>query len=107
MFSRIGGTIRYMVSDIAAYEKQIGLNHSENSIELDISDSRWLQYSTVNISNNFLYLVLYSLIYTIKTKNLGNSEYLAFKQLALLIRDRLIVNIPSLRASLKKMSGDI
>jgi hypothetical protein len=52
-------------------------------------------------------MVLASLVSTTKTRNLGKGEYLLYKQLIVLFRDSLTVNIPSLRTPLKKMCDDM
>jgi hypothetical protein len=107
IYKKIGGEIRYMLVDVLAYEQQSGIGTDNNVIDIDFSDLKWLQYSTLNISNNLLYLVLYALVYTMKTKSFGNTEYLAFKQLAILFRDRLTASIPSMRTALKKITNDL
>ena len=105
--AKFRGSIRYLMADIIAYEKQVGLVSDNDTIDADFSNPLWLQHSNLSISNVFLYMVLTSLVYSIKTKKLTNSDYLLHKQLIVLFGDSLIINIPSLRTKLKTMCDNI
>lgn len=105
-YTRFGHSIRYFVIDVLAYEKKTGMT-SDGEIGVDFSDQLWLQHANLSISNALLYMILYSLVYTVESRSLGSSEYINFKQLVQLIRDRLIVNIPSARSVLIKMCDNV
>lgn len=107
-YSKLKGSIRYLLADIIAFEKQSGLSSETITLfDADISKPVWVQYTNLRISMVFLYMTLISLVNTIKTINLSNSEYLLYKELVVLFRDTLSANIPSMRDTLSKMCDSI